>query len=233
MLLKLTPEQVTMYSSLRPSCARPPHTSVKRLAAASGVAGMCSAEGDVSTLALTQFLVRWSRNAALRTATRLAAAGGVPEDTASALFSELVQQMRKVQATPALLHDVVKAAAQLARSVPSLAGGASGKEWSAGVLEACDKKMAPVVATRLKGQASTGSASQDVSLDDSAAAASSPSSCNTAEHPPGAGGSQDDAAKLIPAVFLVGALALEGVKIPTRLCNAVQALLKPVSVGSS
>lgn len=186
--------------------------------------------GDVSTLALTQLLVRWSRNAALRTATRLAAAGGVPEDTASALFSELVHQMRKVQATPALLHDVVKAAAQLARSVPSLASGASGKDWGAVVLEACDKRMAPVVATRLKGRAS--SQSQDVSLDDSSAAASSPSSCDTAQHPSGAGGGQDDAAKLIPAVFLVGALALEGIKIPTRLCNAVQALLKPVSVGS-
>ena len=169
-------------------------------------------------------------NAALRTATRVAAAGAVPEDAATALFGELVKQMREVRATPTLLHDVVKAAAQLARSVPSLASAAVGKEWGSGVLEACDKRMAPVVANRLGGQACAESLS--VSLDESSAAGSPALSCSGAlENPPIVKAGKDDAAKLIPAVFLVGALALEGIKIPTRLSNAVQALLSPSSVG--
>jgi len=38
---------------------------------------------------------------------------------------------------------------------------------------------------------------------------------------------KDSTKALIQDVFLVGALALEGFKVPTRMCNAVQALLAP------
>jgi len=161
----------------------------------------------------------------------------VPEEAAAALFAELVTQMREVRASPALLHDVVKAAAQLARSVPTIASGAGvgGKEWGAAVLAACDERIAPVVASRLRLPAR--SDSPNATLDDSAAAAAD-ASASPATSPPepaapsAAAGGRGAPAQLIPAVFLVGALALEGVKVPTRLCNAVQALLTPFSVGS-
>ena len=51
--------------------------------------------------------------AALRTATRVAAVGSVPEEAAAKLFAELVSRMCEATAAPTLLHDMVKAAAQV------------------------------------------------------------------------------------------------------------------------
>ena len=50
--------------------------------------------------------------------TRAAAMGCIPEQDAVALFAELVTRMQEASAAPSLLHEMVKAAAQLARSVP-------------------------------------------------------------------------------------------------------------------
>ena len=52
--------------------------------------------------------------------TRAAAMGCIPEQDAVALFAELVTRMQEASAAPSLLHEMVKAAAQLARFVPPI-----------------------------------------------------------------------------------------------------------------
>jgi len=168
--------------------------------------------------------------AALRTATRVAALGSVPEKAAGELFGELVSRMHEPTAAPTLLHDMVKAAAQLARSLPAITTAAASKDWAVKILETCDTRMAPLVAARLRSQAELDSvnSSLDHSLASEERALSSPTMGELGKRD-----SKEDMNTLIRSVFLVGALALEGTKVHTRLSNAVQALLAPASVGQA
>jgi hypothetical protein len=96
--------------------------------------------------------------AALRTATRMSSVGALPAALASELFAELVSGMCGTQTAPprdapALLHDMVKAAAQLARSLPAVVAALeAGKEWASALLQAADKRMAPKIEARLRAQ---------------------------------------------------------------------------------
>ena len=148
--------------------------------------------------------------AALRTVARMAAAGcaslGAP--LASTLFAELVARLKAADGTPALLHEMVKAAAQVARALPAAAAAGGGKDWGAAVLASADAKMAPLVDVRLRAQATSDGASPLPG----ALAAVAADGKDKAQECAGVLGC-DAMQELQRAVFLVGALALEGVKV--------------------